>query len=398
MRLLRDGYFVSVALTHLLVDILNSQLAIVLVFLSPLLGLNNTDLGLITTVYITTSSLTQPLFGWLADRVPVNWYSGIGLLWMAGWFSAAILAAGRASLLLLVIAGVGSGIFHPTGTERATTRGRLLMAGRAATAASVFFLFGQVGLSLGPAIGGALLGRFGLRGLLVLGGLAVPVLANFFVQARRRGAAPGEKDAAHRAASPPRGVGVRRSLALLAFALLVVMRTAPQQVSSTFIPKLLQQQGFTPGQYGAIASLFMAGSAIGGVLGGAAADRFGRRRTVVWTLAAGIAPLYYFPVASGAIQYALIFAAGACSGASHSVIVVLAQSFMPRRMAFASGLTLGFMFASGSVGAYAAGYLADLYPLASVMQFSAVLVAVGALLGLTLEGERVSPTLTAAES
>ena len=388
MRLLRDPLFLSVSLNHLLIDILNGLLAIVLVYLSPLLELSNADIGLIVTIYITTSSLLQPVFGWLSDRLSIHWFGGFGLLWMTVWFASAILVAGRASLVLLVIGGFGSGMFHPTGTERAATRGRALMAGRAATAASIFFLFGQGGLAAGPAIGGFLLEGFGLVGLLLICGAAVPVAVNSLWQARREKIKASLEDETvtdeYTETRPNRWL-------LLAFVLLVITRSMPQQIAMTFIPKMLLDQGFSAAAYGAIASLLMSGAALGGVFGGVAADRFGRRRTVFWTLTLSIAPFYFLPVTSGPLQYLLIFLAGGLSGASHSIIVVLAQSFMPRRMALASGLTLGFMFTSGSIGAYFAGVAADAMSLTLVLQFNAVLAVIGALFSLSLGQKPPTP-------
>ena len=51
MRILRDAYFVAIALNHLAVDLLNSQKEILLVFVAPSLGLSNADIGLAADVY-----------------------------------------------------------------------------------------------------------------------------------------------------------------------------------------------------------------------------------------------------------------------------------------------------------------------------------------------------------
>ena len=68
-----------------------------------------------------------------------------------------------------------------------------------------------------------------------------------------------------------------------------------------------------------------------------------------------------------------------------SVVVVLAQSLLPNSRALASGLTLGFMFASGSLGAYLFGLAADFYPLPNVLQLNAGLCLLAALLSLFLQ-------------
>ena len=123
MRLLRDAYFVALAVNHLAIDLLNSQKEILVVFLAPSLGLSNADIGLVILIYAAFSSVTQPLFGLLADRFEAHWLSGGSLLWMAGWFSVAVSLPGRWALLALIIGALGSGAFHSAGTERATTRG-----------------------------------------------------------------------------------------------------------------------------------------------------------------------------------------------------------------------------------------------------------------------------------
>jgi FSR family fosmidomycin resistance protein-like MFS transporter len=153
----------------------------------------------------------------------------------------------------------------------------------------------------------------------------------------------------------------------------------------TFLPKLFQDRGYAPGAYGAITSVFMGATAIGGLAGGLLADRWGRLRLIFWSLLLAVLPMYYYPVISEPIIYPIVFLAGSLNGASFSVVVVLAQSLLPSRRAFASGLTLGAMFASGSLGSYLFGLAADVYPLSRVMQTNGVLCLLAALLSLYLQ-------------
>jgi FSR family fosmidomycin resistance protein-like MFS transporter len=153
MRLFRQPAFLAVALSHFSVDILNGQVGVLLAVLSVPLRLNNASIGLIATTYTVVGSLSQPVFGWLSDRYGSRWTTAGGVLWMAVCFSLVALAPGYWAILFLIIGALGSAAFHPPGANSATQVGHVHMAGRAATAASLFFLFGQGGLSLGPAIG-----------------------------------------------------------------------------------------------------------------------------------------------------------------------------------------------------------------------------------------------------
>ena len=73
MSLILDSIFASVALSHLFVDLLNGTRAILLTYLSVPLGLSNADLGLISTIYVLIGSLSQPLFGYLTDKIGTRW-------------------------------------------------------------------------------------------------------------------------------------------------------------------------------------------------------------------------------------------------------------------------------------------------------------------------------------
>ena len=385
IRLIRDGYFLAVSLNHFAVDLLNSQLGILVVFLAPVLGLANSDIGLIVLIYTSVGSLTQPIFGWLADRYSTRWLSGASLIWIALWISIAVSTNIQWSIPLLIVSTLGSAGFHAAGTERATERGSIIMLGRAATAASLFFLFGLSGHAIGPALGGFIIERVGIRGVLMLTILALPVAFNSIY---RLFWSPDDQRLDSNATSGINKENVfefrRNRWVITVFVIMLLLRTAPGMTSMTFLPKLFQDRGYAPGAYGAITSVYMGATAFGGLAGGMLADRWGRLRLISWSLLLAVLPMYYYPVITGPIIYPLVFLAGGLNGASFSVVVVLAQSLLPSRRAFASGLTLGFMFASGSVGSYLFGLAADIYPLSRVMQTNSVLCLLAALLSFYL--------------
>jgi FSR family fosmidomycin resistance protein-like MFS transporter len=72
------------------------------------------------------------------------------------------------------------------------------------------------------------------------------------------------------------------------------------------------------------------------------------------------------------------------NGAPHRILVTLAQRALPGRAGLASGLTLGFMFTAGALGAYVSGLAADRVGLVYVLQANAGLLLLAALLSLAL--------------
>ena len=387
MTLLLDALFSSVALSHLIVDTLNGQRAVLLAYLSGPLGLSNAALGLISTIYVVSAALMQPVFGFLTDRIGPRWVVAGGVLWMAVFFSMAVSTPGQTALVFLILASLGSGAFHPAGTMQATLRGRNHMSGQETTATAYFFVFGQMGLFFGPIVGGPLLERFGPLGLLSLSMFAFPVGLNAAWQLRYTVPAfvADLKDG-----NPGSGAGVVRNrpalFSLLAFATMAAFQSWVQQNMITFVPKYLSDLGQPASIYGLVVALFMGGYALGNILGGNMADRFGKRRVAVIALTAASVPLFLVPAAGlSAWLYLLVPLAGMLTGATYSIIVVLAQRIIPGGMAMASGLILGFMFSTGSLGTLLTGHLADIAGFAPVFHMNAAIAFTAALLALSLQ-------------
>ena len=386
MRVLRDGYFLGIGTNHLAVDMLNSQIAVLVVYLSPSLGLSNSDIGLVVLIYLGCGSLTQPVFGWLLDRYRIEWIVGAALLWLATWVSVAVTVSGMWGVVALATAALGSAAFHASGIERASMRGGIIMGGRAATAASIFMCFGMTGTTLGPMIGGRLLEDIGVRGILLITGLAIPVAINSLVQVsrgklERRGAEESFKVGQEKNDHNDRS---QVGWVVVAIALAAILVSGPGMTSMTFLPKLLQDRNFSPSAYGMATSVFVGGAALGGLLGGILADRFGKIKIVFWTMLMAVAPMYYYPVVRGGGMYPLILLAGIFTGAAFPVIVVLAQSLFPKWRALASSLTLGLMWASAAMFAYVFGVAADSYSLEGVLRVNAAMCLACALVTLIL--------------
>jgi len=387
MPLLFDTLFSSIALGHFMVDLLNGSRSVLLAYLSEPLGLTNTNIALISTLYVWTASMTQPIFGWLTDRFGPRWLASGGLLWMMIFFMLAMFLPGKESLFFLVVASLGSAALHPAGAMQATLRGRTHYAGRETTAASFFFMFGQMGFFFGPIIAGPLLGTFGLYGLLIPAGLCLPVALNAGWQLRNtRSAQTTEKKDS---------IQVRRSVDfIMTLATVAILQSWAQQNMMTFLPKYLKDLGQSPAMYGLIAGLFMGGSALGNVLGGQLADRYGKRRVASIMLALASIPLYLISIAGWSPWlYLLVPLAGLLSGSVHSIVVVIAQGIIKGGMALASGLILGIMFSAGAFGTLLSGPLADNSGFPIVFQLTAGLVLTAALVTTQLKGTEAKPVL-----
>ena len=381
MSLLLDSLFSSIALSHLMVDVFNSSRPVLLTYL----GLSETQIALISTIYIWVSALTQPLFGWFSDRVGPRWLAAGGVLWMTVFFSGAVYISGTGGLICLIVAGLGSSSFHPVGTTQATLQGRNRLAGRETTAASLFFMAGQMGHFIGPVLTGLILASLGLPWLLILSILSVPVGVSLAYQLRHN----------HPHPRPTNGDDKIRLQASLGFIILLAIVATLQSWSQTnmisFFPKYIKDMGFAATTYGNVAGLFMGGSALGNVIGGHYGDRYAKNKVAALALILAAFPIFLMSqVGWTPWLYVLIPLAGAFTGAVHSIIVVLAQRMISGGMALASGLILGFIFSSGALGMLLTGPIAEVYGFPTVLVITTGLVLVASPLAWMLREKEFS--------
>jgi FSR family fosmidomycin resistance protein-like MFS transporter len=383
MSIFIDQVFTCIALSHLVIDIIAGQRSVLLTYWCTTLGLTNTDVGLVSTVYILLASLSQPFFGYLADRRGSRWPVACGLFWVGLFYFLALLIPGKMALIFLILASLGSGAFHPAGSMQVAVQGQTHLAGKVTTAASFFFLFGQLGGFFGPLFSGPLLQKYGEAGLfpVPIACLLISILASY--QLRNVNAPRNENSSSGKPV-----IHLDKTLILLMIA--ACFQQWAQQNITTFVPKYLSDLGADPTVYGAMTAVFMGGAALGNVLGGILSDRIGRVRVMTFSLCFSSIPLALIgSVGSSSWLYPIIIIAGMFSGAAYSALVVQAQQHVPGGMALVTGLILGLMFSSGSLGTLVSGVIADHQGFGPVFLLSAALCLVGGLLASRLSSRKI---------
>lgn len=365
MPLLFDSLFSSVAMSHFMVDVFNASRPVLLTYL----GLTETQIALYSAIYVWVSALTQPFFGWISDRVGPRWLAAGGVLWMTVFYSGAVYIPGTWGLLCLIVAALGSSSFHPVGTVQATLQGRHRLQGRETTAASLFFMAGQLGHFIGPVITGLILFRLGLPAMIVLPIVSIPIGFALLYQLRHNHPHPKAKDSDGK---------IRLQAAwsfIILLAIVATLQSWSQANMINFFPKYLKDLGLNAATYGNIAGLFMGGSALGNVIGGYYGDRFAKRKVAALALFLASIPIFVMSqIGWSPWLYLLIPVAGACTGSVHSIMVVLAQRIVSGGMALASGLILGFIFSSGTLGMLLTGPIAENYGFPTVLMMTTGLV------------------------
>lgn len=178
------------------------------------------------------------------------------------------------------------------------------------------------------------------------------------------------------------------AFALVMLLLLIFARSWYTAGISAYYPfYIMEQFGTTLGHAQMYILLFGVAAAVGTFFGGPLADRFGSKN-VIFISIFGSAPLaLLLPYANSFWSYVILFVNGLLLLSSFSVSVVYAQELLPGKIGTVSGLTTGFSFGLGALGAVGLGALADVYHMTFVMQLCSFLPLLG-IAALLLPSDR----------
>ena len=370
-KLSRGGAWLGlglVATAHFANDTVTSMVPALLPSVAVRFRLDAADLALLASVFAISTSLPQPLFGLLADRVGRRWVSALGL----GVSAILIAGVGTASSvtwiwLALLVGGLGSSALHPAGLGLA----RVSSTASPGLAVAVFSSVGMAGGAVGPVLA---IGVASVWGVERLAWTAVPVVlvALLLAGSGRRAAPP---------ASPPAPMNVGRQLLKGPVVGLVVVALCTNLVMLTFtsaVPVwLVVERGFadTSSVIGLTLATFSFAAAAGGVLGGALARRVGPARLIVGSLATSVIALQgmLLAVPASTPYFLAVAGAGALLGIHSPLLIAKAQELTPGAESAVAGVLLGAT--SGAAGVIYAG----LGALQSVFGIGPMLAAVSLL-------------------
>lgn len=338
------------SLGHFTTDAYSSFFSPLLPLLVVKLHLSLTLVGTLVVFMSLATSMTQPLFGLVSDRMRHPWFVGLGPLAAALFISALGTASDYWSLVgLLVLGGLGVAAFHP---QAASLAGEV--SPRRGMAMAFFVTGGTLGFSLGPLLAVGTVQVVGLERswLAAIPGVIVSLfMLSVLGKVRPPRHAPPER---------PRIAELKpvlRPLMLLYFA--VVARSAVSYGFMTFLPIQLTQRGFSVVQAGGLASLYLGSGALGGFLGGWLADRWGGRRVVVASFI-GAVPLYFaFLFMPDPWSLVCLVAGSFVLQTSLPVNVVMGQELSPRHASTISSLLMGAAWGLGALLIAPIGALAD---------------------------------------
>lgn len=379
LAVLRNRPLLTLMLGHFTVDLYSGLLPVLYPLLSNRFALTYSTVGLVSLAYTGMSSITQPLFGWLADRYGTR-LIGLALLWTASVFSTVGLATSFPMVLLLAgAAGIGSGMYHPLGALNA---GAVIADRERNTAMSVYVTGGTVGVALGPLIGAILFSAWGMQGTIVMW---VPgTLTAIWLLFEMRRVTTRRSSHTVRTTQP---IGTEGMIALSAAIGVMMARSWTLFSIQSFIPVWYRSLGYSAAFYGPLTTTILLGTALGAIGAGTLADRFGKRGVTVISLGLSVPAVLAFAQFTGPLAFVTVALVGLLGASTGPLMLVIAQQLMAGRGGVASGLILGIGFLTGAIGVPVTGALADTYGMQTSMRLQAVVVALTVLIAWKLPSE-----------
>jgi FSR family fosmidomycin resistance protein-like MFS transporter len=348
------------SLGHLTVDVTAGALPAVLPFLQKEFNLSYFLVAVIATTYQVTSSVAQPIFGILSDRAAQRFLVPLGVLLAAGGFAALGVAPTYEILLVaIVLAGLGSAIFHPEATKSA----RFVAGEYHAMGLSFFTIGGNIGVALGPLVLTSLVAWRGLHGtsLYLIWGAVVTVIVAAI------GPALARAESAHYARTTPSAADARPAAMRLLIAV-VALRSVVYSGILIYVPLFaVNVLHHSATGNGPLLFAILGAGALATIVGAALADRLGSKQTTLVSFAFVAPLLAVYLLVPGMVGIGALVLAGAFLIGTTTITVIMAQEYMPHRLALASALVIGFTSGLGGLGIAALGKLADALGLLTVL-------------------------------
>lgn len=340
------------SLGHFMVDLYSGSLGVLQPFIVERLGLTLAQAGLLGGLLVFSSSVTQPLYGFLSDRYRTPLFSGLGPA-VAGLLilSGALAPAYGWALGLMALGGAGVSAFHPQASSWAAAG----MASHRARWMALFISSGTLGIAVAPVFFKEFIARFGIERLVWAAAPGVVVSAACLVWVR----APADGRSGRRGLDLRPLRTVWRTLAVLYFG--VFFRSAVQVAFAQFLVLYLsRERGFSLHGAAYVLTAYLTAGALGGVLGGQLSAWFGPKRVIAHSFLWSAPLMSVFFLTRAPWGVAFLVAGGLVLLFTIPVNVTVAQRLVPEQAATVSALLMGFAWgAAGMLFVPLTGWLAD---------------------------------------
>lgn len=368
---------ILLAMGHFFNDFYCNFLPILLPILIPKLGLSLTLSGALVMVMSLSANVLQPVFGYFMDKynfnkiMPLIIPFGAVFICLTNWASNFIVLA-----VLIGLSGLAVSTFHPMGAGLVS---KVAPDGKISTCISIFVAGGSFGFALAPILLVYFMQMYSLDYLPILIIPAIILGVLMYSSGLSKARFVNEQVAKNMHFNLAQ---ILQNKPLMLLNISMGLRAWLFTALVTFLPLWAIEKGCDNTLSGWILTIYLCGSVIGGLIGGALNDKIGYKKVILWALIFTLIPTMYFLFAQqiNILMYIALFVGGGLVMAANPGAIVWGQDLLPDNPGMASGMMLGLSFGLGGFGTMLTGSLAESYGLTMALALTAILLVISIVL------------------
>lgn len=368
---------ILLAMGHFFNDFYCNFLPILLPILIPKLGLSLTLSGALVMVMSLSANVLQPVFGYFMDKynfnkiMPLIIPFGAVFICLTNWASNFIVLA-----VLIGLSGLAVSTFHPMGAGLVS---KVAPDGKISTCISIFVAGGSFGFALAPILLVYFMQMYSLDYLPILIIPAIILGILMYSSGLSKARFVNEQVVKNMHFNLAQ---ILQNKPLMLLNISMGLRAWLFTALVTFLPLWAIEKGCDNTLSGWILTIYLCGSVIGGLIGGALNDKIGYKKVILWALIFTLIPTMYFLFAQqiDILMYIALFVGGGLVMAANPGAIVWGQDLLPDNPGMASGMMLGLSFGLGGFGTMLTGSLAESYGLTMALALTAILLVISIVL------------------
>ncbi|MDD3012352.1 MAG: MFS transporter [Candidatus Gastranaerophilales bacterium] len=360
---------------HMVNDIYGGFIIPLMPVIAAKLNISLGIIGLILSISSFSSSVLQPLFGYISDILKRRFFIFTGMLLSAVLISLIGYSNNVFVLGLFVFFGsMGVGLFHPQATALAA-----YFSGREINNLMGFFIAsGTIGFALGPFFSSFLVSNFGLKSTIFA---VIPGIIIFLLMYKVLPKVPVRLETQNFSDLTSTIVNFfNKNLIILAF--ISMVRALSIMSFTVFMPFLWKEHNYSIFIIGVLIGLFSLFGGIASYIGGKLNNYTGEKIILFISLLPGVPCLFgtlYFLDKIPYLSFVLFIVSGFLLTFSTSVNIVIAQKTAPQNVGTVSGIIGGFCWGIAGLILTPIGFLSAKYGVVNVLAYIAFVPIFGAI-------------------
>lgn len=356
---------------HFALDLYAAMLVPLYPLITEKVGINLAIISSIIALGHLVSSMMQPVFGYIADKLKHRVFMVWGLVLACVFIPLSAKSTTALGFLIFLLLGmIGNAFFHPQ--VSALIKDFNKNNPNLSKVMSVFLGLGTIGYAVGPYVSTFFVYHFGIEQIYYLSffGLIAAVFMYFFVPKMP------DKDCFIKENFFVIMKEILKNKKCMFLTLVSIIKSALSISFGTYIPFLLQKNGFSLSAIGLIVTLFYITGGIGTIYSAKFENKIGANNVVVLSFLSVLPLLLLFLYVlnfNKNVAVILFILTGFFILLSVGIILTHAQNAIPKYTGVVSGVMQGFSWGIGAL------FLSPLGIIAQKSGVSTVLVLMGAI-------------------